>query len=118
LYLLERKTARAGALKLCQMVGPQIEENLSEYEPDWNQTTLGLFFGLSRSITIEILLLIGYNRVIYKRGGTKCTQNHINPKEKINFTKINEHTSHNMPKKQAQFHGDRTIGGTITVKKL
>jgi len=23
-----------------------------------------------------------------------------------------------MPKKHAQFHGDRTIGGTITVKKL
>jgi len=29
------QTVRAGALKLCQMVGPQIVGKLSEYEADW-----------------------------------------------------------------------------------
>ena len=49
----------------------------------------------------------------------KYAQKPINPTKKSqNFTKVEEHMCHNMLKKHAKFHGDRTIGGAITVKKV
>ena len=57
------------------------------FSPDRNQTSLGHFSGLSRSIVfekkVEFLHLVGYNRVIWKMGGAKYSRKPINPKQKL-----------------------------------
>jgi len=70
-------------LKLSQMVGPQIEENLSEYEPDW------LIGGVTATKSTKLLITPRPSDLVSR------SLHHCDPWLKTDkiFTKIYEHVS-------------------------
>ena len=90
--------------------------------PDRNQTSLGQFYGVSRSIIIKKKLnfcifhmsIFGHKENGSGKMHSKAYKSYIKTQ---NFTKIGEHMWHNIINNHAKFYGDRTIGGAITVKK-
>ena len=105
------------------MVGPQCGKNLSEDEPNW---PIG-----GATATKSTKLLINPRPFDLESGflhhcdpwlkAVKMYISKIDFKSYIktqNFTKIDEHMCSNMVKKHAKIHGDRTIGGAITGKKV
>ncbi len=96
-------------------------ELVSVFFLNLDQTTAVIISGLSRSIIIEKK----WNFVLWLArisSFTKSGRGHINPKayktytKTWNFTKVGKIMCHMTLKSHAKFHGDRTIGGAITVK--
>ncbi len=91
-----------------------------------NQTSLGLFSGLSLSIIIEKKLnfdlwvsTTGSFRVGARQNAPKKESKAYKSQRKSpNFTKIGVHVCPNMVRKHAEFREDRTIGGAIIGKNV
>ncbi len=91
-----------------------------------NQTSLGLFSGLSLSIIIEKKLnfdlwvsTTGSFRVGARQNAPKKQSKAYKSQSKSpTFTKIDEHMCQNMVRKHAEFREDRTLGGAIIGKKV
>ncbi len=102
------------------MSKPYFCELVSGFFLNLDQTTVVIIYGRSRSIIIEkkwnFCHLVSYNWLIKKVGVATQTQRPIKPKPKLEtLRKLVKHVSDDL-NSHAKFHGDRTIGGAITVK--